>query len=135
MIETIEKYICEQEKIDSDRLHSKSRTQNLCEARQMIMYFARLHGYSEKGAGLPFDKDHSTVHAAVIKIENLCATDKYFYNKIRKYGIELGIFDHTSIDMNHIKDVLEELEQGVSILEKRISNTKKRLEELKNKVL
>jgi hypothetical protein len=134
MIELIEKYICEQEKIDPVLLHSKSRKTELKEARQMIMVLAREKNYTLTMAGKYFCRDHCTVLNAEKIISNLCATDKYFNEKFERYKRELDDVNGLKKECEVLNNELRKLENDAMSMEFRISNIRQRLNELKSKV-
>jgi chromosomal replication initiator protein len=79
-LDYIKKTIAKQYEITLGDLHSKSRKQNIVQARQLAMYLAKLHtNYSLKFIGLHFGgRNHSTVVHAINTIEQKLSLDQNF---------------------------------------------------------
>ncbi len=91
MIELIEKYICRKESIDRELLHEIngngkiSRKREICECRQLVIYYAMRNHYSEREASDYYGLDHSTANHIKRKFPDLIQTDKQFRTKIEYY--------------------------------------------------
>jgi chromosomal replication initiation ATPase DnaA len=84
-IQYIEATICAEEKVNAEDLHVKTRERKVCFVRQMIMYFAIIHGETQLRAGGYFGLDHATANHAKITINNLCDVYKKMKSKIDRY--------------------------------------------------
>ena len=70
-IESIQNYVCEYFKIDTNKVREKTRKQEVVEARQIAMYLSKKYTKSSlKTIGLHFGgRDHSTVIHAISTVE------------------------------------------------------------------
>ena len=118
-IEYIESVICAEEKIEAIKLHSKIRRRDICDIRQMIMYFALLFGNTEAMTGCYFERDHATAHNAKISVQNLYDTDKGVREKIEQYSeiIKRGK-DNCDYINNRVIKIKKEISELVAQLEK-----------------
>lgn len=75
-IESIQNYVCEYFKIDTNKVREKTRKQEVVEARQIAMYLSKKYTKSSlKTIGLHFGgRDHSTVIHAISTVEERLAT-------------------------------------------------------------
>jgi len=98
MIELIEKYICLKRGIKSNDLHERNgnnklkRNKEIVLARQIIVYYACLNGYSGSNAGMFYGLDHATVYHAQNKIIDFCQIYHDFRDEIANYDkVLLGL--------------------------------------------
>jgi chromosomal replication initiator protein len=75
-IETIQEYVCDYFKIDTNKVREKTRKQEIVEARQIAMYLSKQFTDSSlKTIGLHFGgRDHSTVIHAISTVEQRMQT-------------------------------------------------------------
>ncbi len=79
-IDYIQKIVCDYFSVPLDVLNSKTRKREIVQARQLAMYFSKLHTKSSLATiGLHCgNKDHATVLHACRTVNNLIETDKQF---------------------------------------------------------
>ncbi len=79
-IDYIQKVVCDYFSVPLDILNSKTRKREIVQARQLAMYFSKLHTKSSLATiGLHCgNKDHATVLHACRTVNNLIETDKQF---------------------------------------------------------
>ncbi len=92
-IEEIQKVVAEFFTIPTDLLRSKTRKQEVVDARQVSMYLAKiLTNSSLKTIGLHFGgRDHSTVIHACQTVEDLMKTDSQYKNSIEQLQQKLEL--------------------------------------------
>jgi len=83
-IDYIQKVVSEYFGLTIDQMNSKTRKRNIVQARQLSMYFAKLHTKASlTSIGLQCgNKDHATVLHACKTVQNLIDTDKEFRNYV-----------------------------------------------------
>ncbi len=83
-IDSIVQRVCEMMNISIDAVHSKARTRDVAQARQIAMYFAKKHTKSPLAAigSAIGGRNHATVLHACKSVNNLMETDKMFSRKI-----------------------------------------------------
>jgi len=79
-IDYIQKIVCDYFSVPLDVLNSKTRKREIVQARQLAMYFSKMHTKSSLATiGLHCgNKDHATVLHACRTVNNLIETDKQF---------------------------------------------------------
>lgn len=79
-IDYIQKVVCDYFSVPLDVLNSKTRKREIVQARQLAMYFSKMHTKSSLATiGLHCgNKDHATVLHACRTVNNLIETDKQF---------------------------------------------------------
>ena len=85
-IELIEEEVCKYFDIESDLIHSKSKKQEISQARQIAMYLSRKYtdkSYSNIGE-MTGKRDHATVLHACKTVVNWIETDKKFKSNIQQ---------------------------------------------------
>ena len=85
-VELIENEVCKYFNLEPDLIHSKSKKQEISQARQIAMYLSRKYtdkSYSNIGE-LIGKRDHATVLHACKTVGNLIETDKKFKNCIQE---------------------------------------------------
>ena len=81
-IDLIEKVVCNVLGVTPASLHQKSRKREICETRQIVLYFALLEGYTLRLAAKFYNLDHATSIHSRKKVYNIYATEKAFRNSI-----------------------------------------------------
>lgn len=92
-IEEIQRIVCNYFQVPEDLVRAKTRKQEVVQARQVAMYFAKLFTkHSLKTIGLHFGgRDHSTVIHAIQSIEDYVETDTKFQEMIREIQHKIEI--------------------------------------------
>ncbi len=91
-IEQIQREVARFYKVAAEELRQDRRTKHLAHARQMAMYLARKHTKSSfPEIASKFGKDHSTVIAAVRKIEHLLQLDESVRKELTELEMKLGV--------------------------------------------
>lgn len=98
-VEEVQRAVCDHYKIKMSQLTGKERHREVALARQMAMYLARTHlGTSFPQLGVKFNgKDHTTVMAAVRKIEKVKSTDPDIAAAIETLVRRLGLGIRSSL--------------------------------------
>jgi len=79
----IESVVCAEYKITKEDLQLKTREETIREARQVCMYYLKIHTKASlQRIGLYYKKDHATVLHSVNTVKNQMDTNKYFNQKI-----------------------------------------------------
>lgn len=120
-IEFIEYIVCVKRNINPSDLHVKSRCRPLCEARQIIMFFSLLIGYTLSEAGGYFGRDHATAMHAKNAVNNLIDTNKGFAEDIKMISslltedsFEKHRYAHSVL--NRLKKETKELEEQLKTI-------------------
>jgi len=144
MIKLIEIYICLKRGIESSYLHEINgnnklrRNREIVLARQIIVYYACLNGYSERKAGMFYGLDHATVHHAKNKIVDLCLIYHDFRDEIADYDkVLLGLNNCEPKEIiNRMRDNKEQkvkfINSLISDVETDINNYIEKLNSLKS---
>ncbi|MDY5813481.1 MAG: chromosomal replication initiator protein DnaA [Bacteroides sp.] len=90
-IESILEAVCEQYKLDSSAIHTKSRKREVVVARQVAMYLAKKHTdlSTSKIGKFIGDKDHATVLHACKTIKGQIEVDKELKNEVDRIEAQL----------------------------------------------
>lgn len=90
-IENILEAVCEQYKLDSSAIHTKSRKREVVVARQVAMYLAKKHTdlSTSKIGKFIGDKDHATVLHACKTIKGQIEVDKELKNEVDRIEAQL----------------------------------------------
>lgn len=90
-IENILEAVCEQYKLDSSTIHTKSRKREVVVARQVAMYLAKKHTdlSTSKIGKFIGDKDHATVLHACKTIKGQIEVDKELKNEVDRIEAQL----------------------------------------------
>lgn len=92
-IDYIQKVVCDYFGLPVDILYSKSRKREIVQARQLAMYFSKIHTKSSLSTigQLCGNKDHATVLHACKTISNLIETDKRFSLCVDEIGKKINV--------------------------------------------
>ena len=75
-IETIEEVVCKVRGIDPEDLHRRTRRREICETRQIVMYFAVLDKHTQAFTSRYFGLEHCSAIHARKNVERLVSVDK-----------------------------------------------------------
>ena len=76
-------YVAAQFGVEKDEMFSLTRVQNICNARQVCMYFMRVYGgIPFTRVGMYFGKDHATAIHACNTVERHYEMEKKFREKV-----------------------------------------------------
>ncbi|MDR2511558.1 MAG: chromosomal replication initiator protein DnaA, partial [Bacteroidales bacterium] len=96
----IKNVICDFLKVPPSDINSKARKSNIVKARQLIMYFAKLHTKAslEQIGRQCGDKNHATVIHAIKTVTNLAETEHSFKKTVDELENKLTIYGTANFD-------------------------------------